>query len=131
MHNGVGDEAYLENVVNGALCLVTELLKQLVQGVTNSITHLRGSLGVHHHIGNPTHQIFAKTNLRVHDACRSKYRASIEITQVRSHGCRTDVNSDSSRSIIQSRPDADDGLLIMQGDSDSPFPFDECPLQGR
>ena len=131
VHDGVGDQAHFKNVFDRALCLLRELKEQLIQGITDGISHLSSPLGMHHDVGNPAHQIFPKTNLRIHDACRGKYCASIEITQVCRHGCRPNVHSDTPRLIVESGPDTDDGLLIMQGDGHAPFSFDKGPLQGR
>ena len=83
---------------------------------------LRGQFGlaagVHHHVGDAAHQIFAEADLRVHRAGGGDDFAGHEIAQMRGDRGRADVEGDAVGAVAKAGQDGDDLAPLAQGDGD-------------
>ena len=62
-----------------------DLLGQFIDCLTHRVGHFSVAPGVHHHIADPAHQVFAKANLRVHDPGGCDRLTGFEMGQVHRH----------------------------------------------
>jgi hypothetical protein len=65
VHDRVADEHGIEDVVLFDAALPTDFLDQRVDGAAHRLGHGHASVRVHHHIGDPAHQVLAEADLRV------------------------------------------------------------------
>ena len=82
VHDRIGDQCYFENVFERAVITFAKLNKQLIECASNDRRHFTGTLWVHHDVGHPAHEVFAKANLGIHDTRGAQYFAIAQITQV-------------------------------------------------
>ena len=83
VHDGVTNKAGLQNILRRNSDLLRHILGKFIERRPNHAGHLALAARVHHHIGHPAHEVFTKTNLRVHDAGRGNHLARGQVAQVR------------------------------------------------
>ena len=75
VHDGIANEGGFQNVLRRDAGLRRHVRCQGVQGLAHNSGHFLLTARVHHHIGHPAHQVFAKADLRVHQAGRGHHLA--------------------------------------------------------
>ena len=68
VHDGVANEGGLQDVLRRDSCLRGHIKGKFVQRSPNCCGHVLVPARIHHDVRDPTHQVFAKTDLGVHDA---------------------------------------------------------------
>ena len=68
VHHRIADEDDLQNVGEFDLRFGRDLGGQRVQRLADDGGHFLLAARIHHHVGDAAHQIFAETDLRVHQA---------------------------------------------------------------
>ena len=130
MHHRIGHQSNFENILDSAIYLFGHFNKQLVEGFADHCGHFVGTLRVHHHIGDATHQVFAKTNLRIHQTGAGHYLAGTEITEMGSNGGGTHIHGHTIGAISKARPEGNNLLVFVHGHTDATLAFGQCWLQG-
>ena len=69
VHDRVRYQGDFKNILDLIRRLACELHKEPIDGFTNGAGQQFGTLGVHHDVGDPAHQILAIADLGVHHAC--------------------------------------------------------------
>ncbi len=91
MHDRVADEDRIENVGTVDLALGADLVDQLVERLAHGLGHALAAIGVHHHVGDPAHQVFAEADLRIGCARGGQRAARQKRRQMHGDGGRADV----------------------------------------
>ena len=86
MHDRVADKSAVEYVLNIAVSFLADLRYQFCQGLAHGLRHLLLAARMHHHVRDAAHQIFAKTDLRIHPTNRGKRLAAGQLNKM--HGNR-------------------------------------------
>ena len=68
MHDRIANQDNLENVGQIDFGFCRHLARQVVQGFAHNSGHFLVAAGVHHHVGDPAHQVFTEADLRVHQS---------------------------------------------------------------
>ena len=122
MHDRVADQRHLENVVTRHSRGFRELGCELGQAAAHDAGQLLLRPGIHHHVRDPTHQVLAEADLRVHLACRRENLAARQVAQVTGDGRRADVEGDPEHRLVEPGPDTGDHGAVVNGDGDAPAP---------
>ena len=130
VHDRVRHQSDLKNIFDLIRCLASELYEEPIDRLANRAGQQFGTFGVHHHVGDPAHQVFAIADLGVHHARRGQYLARVQITEVRRDGGGADIDGNAARLVKQSRPDAGNKLLLIHRYRDTAVFTRQCGLQG-
>ena len=84
---------------------------------------------MHHHVGDPAHQVLAVANLGIHHARGGQYLAGIQVAEVRRDGGRTDIDGNTAWLVKQTWPDARNQMLLVDRHRDATILARECRLQ--
>ena len=82
VHHGIANEDRIHDQALIYLRLCRDLGKQRVHPVAHRPGHFLIPAGVHHRIADPAHQVFAKSNLRVHQSRGGDNLTGAQITQM-------------------------------------------------
>ena len=86
MHDRIADEHRVENVDHLDVRLFGDIGDQSVERIAHGDRHRLAALGVHHHIGDAAHQVFAEADLRVRSPGRGNRHARQERHQMQCDG---------------------------------------------
>ncbi len=120
MHDRIADEYRVQDIVRINLRLRSYLSDQIIDSATYCLGQQQLSARVHHHIGDPAHQIFTVADLRVHHARRGNDRAGRQIAKMHSDGCRADIDGYAIGLVIETGPGFRDPGPAMNGDGHIP-----------
>ena len=129
MHHRIAHQHDINNIIGFNPGLTGRALKEGLQTGPHGIGHLNRAAFIEEAVGNPAHEVFPETDLRVHGTGRSQHHARIHITEMRRHGGGADINRGTDHLFLQPRPDPDDTMPVTQGNGDLPFAFAEDGLQ--
>ncbi len=129
MHYWVADKRAVKNMVRTLVCLGAYLNNQTGYRFPDGNTHLFLTARVHHHIRHTTHQIFAKSNLRVHSTGRGDCLPTCEIHQMSRNSGGPDIHCESERALMESWPYGNDFFVAIDGNRDLPIAFPHSRLQ--
>ena len=73
---------------------------------------------MHHHVRHTAHQVFAETNLRIHEPGRCNHFAGGQIAQVTGNGCGANIDGHSEERFDEAWPDASDHRVVVDRHSD-------------
>ncbi len=118
MHDRVADDRQLEDLRPLDPGPHRERGDQPVQRLAHGRGHLAGTLGMHHRVGDPAHQVLAEADLRVHHAVAREDRAVGEVGEMAGDGGRADVDGDAVGLVVEARPDADHLTALVDRDGD-------------
>ncbi len=121
MHDGIAGDRDFNDPLAGYAGLARGLTNQRLHGRAHRARQLLFTAGVHHHIGDAAHQIFAEADLRVHQTVRCEHVAGFQIAEMRGNRCRADVEGDAEGSINEAGIYRDDFLALAHGGGDFPF----------
>ena len=102
---------------------------EIVDRGAHGVGHLLLAAGVHHHVRDPAHQVFAEADLRVHDARRGDDLAARQVAQMRGDRRRSDVDRDAVHALAEPRPHGDDLRAAVHGDRHLPRALAQRRLQ--
>ena len=128
MHNRIGNKRNLENSLDTHVNVFRYLRKQAVECLADHRGHLLGTLRMHHHVGDATHQIFAKANLRIHQTGTGEHFAAGEIAEMGGDRGRTDIDGHAIGLVAKPRPQGDDAAAFIHGHGDPAFGLAQCRL---
>ena len=74
-----------------------------LERVADGLGQLDVAAGIHHHVGDPAHQVFAEADLRVHATGRREHLAVVEVAQMAGDGGRADVDGDADDPVDEIR----------------------------
>ncbi len=129
MHDRVADQRHFQDFVACDPGLARGFANQRVHRLAHHARQLLVAARVHHHVGDPAHQIFAEADLRVHRPDRRDDLAAREIGEVGGDGGRTDIDGDAKGAVGEARHDGDDVASFAQSDGDLPLPRAQRLLQ--
>ena len=116
VHDRVADDRELEDLHPLDAGAHRERRDQPVQCLADGHGHLGRSLGMHHRVGDPAHQVLAEADLRVHDAVAGEDGAVGQVRQVAGDRRRADVDRHAVGRLVEAGPDGDDLAAAMDGD---------------
>ena len=108
MHDRIADQGHVEDLFRGDSALGRRFVEQLPDRGTHRGGHLPLPAGVHHHVGDPAHEVLSEPDLGVHRTGRSKDRAGGEVAQMRRDRGRADVHRRPVRPVPEAGPDRDE-----------------------
>jgi hypothetical protein len=125
VHDRVGDEYGVENVVAVHPAFRAYLADQPVDGLAYGLRHGLAPVGIHHDVGDAAHEVFAEADLRVRCAGGGDDAARQQRHQMHGDGGRADVAGDAVGLVLQPRPHGyDEGTrdvhVAVDGDGDAP-----------
>ena len=129
MHNRIANNRDFEYALYINISLRYETINHFIERSTNCIRQLNFTTRVHHHIRNATHQVFAKSNLRVHQSIACDDLATFKFAQVTSNSRRANVYRDAICGIYIARPCGHNLIAILQvtnRNSHFAFGFSHC-----
>ena len=74
---------------------------------------------MHHHVGDPAHQVLAVADLGIHHTRGGQYLAGIQVAEVRRDGGRTDIDGNPAWLVKQPWPDAGNQMLLVDRHRDT------------
>ena len=92
VHHRVADDDRLDDFRRCHTGLVRQRLGQIAQSLAHNARHLDIAARVHHDIGDAAHQIFAKADLRVHQAGGGQHRSIRQRDEMARDGRRAQIN---------------------------------------
>ena len=107
MHDRVADEHAVEDVVRLDSGFRADLADQDADRFAHRLGHGFASVRVHHHVGDPAHQILAEADLRVGSAGGGKRAPGEQRGEVAGDGGGADIDGDAAGEIVQARPERD------------------------
>ena len=131
MHDRIADQGHLENLGPCDLGLACRLADQGVHRLAHGARQLGVAARIHHHIGDPAHEILAEADLRVHRADRGDDRAADEVAEMDRDGGRADVDGDAIGALGEARQDGDDVAALAQRHGCGPAALAKGLLQAR
>ena len=129
VHDGVADEGGLQDVGGRYPNLACHIGGEFVDRAANRLGHLLFAARVHHHVGDPAHQVFTKTDLRVHQSSGGHHITCGQIAQMRRNRGGAHVDGDAVGVLPETRPDRNDLALAVHGYRDLPVAFPQRLLQ--
>ena len=129
VHDRVADEGGFQDIGGRHADLLRHVGGEFVERVAHRGCHRVLAAGIHHHIRHPAHQVFAKTNLRVHHAGSGDHLAGRQVAKVRGNSGRSDVNRDAERVLSKTWPDRDDLAAAVHCHRHLPVALAQCLLQ--
>ena len=129
VHDRVADEGRVENVAARDARFVRNLADQRVDRVAHGLGHLGLAAGVHHHVGDPAHQVLAEADLRVHAPGGGHDRATRYLGQMAGDGGGADVEGRAIDLLVEAGPDGDDARRLVDRHRRRPFAVPERALQ--
>ena len=112
--------------VSSMLRLRGHLARQRVQRLADGGGHFLLAAGIHHHIGDAAHQVFAEADLRIHQAGRGRDFAGREIGEMGGDGGGADIDGEAEEPVMEARPDRDEPVAAAGDariDRAGDFPF--------
>ena len=73
VHNGVRHHRQFQHIHCSGRDVRRHLLDQLIQCLADDVRHLLLAPRMHHQVGDPAHQVFAKAYLRIHEAAAGEH----------------------------------------------------------
>ena len=131
MHDRIADERDLQDVVAGDAGVLRELRRQLREAAAHDARQLLLGARVHHHVGDPAHQVLAEADLRVHLAGRREDIPAREIAEMPGDRRRADVERDPVRGVVETRPHRGQVGVVVHRDGDLPRALAQRLLQAR
>ena len=129
MHDGIADERGFQNVLGRDARLSGNVTGELVERGAHGVRHVDLAAGVHHHVRDAAHQVFAKANLWVHHTSRGHHFAGFQVAQMGRDGRGAHVHRHAEQVFVQAGPHRDDALAGMHRHGDLPAPFAQDRLQ--
>ena len=115
VHDRIADEDQLEDLVACGATLLAEPADEFVERRADCPGQLDLPSGVHHHVGDPAHEVLAEPDLGVHGPGGGECRAGRQVEQVAGQGGGTDVDGDAERPVAEPRPDGHDLADVAYG----------------
>ena len=136
MHDRIGDEHAVENVVTIDIAFLADLADQAVDRLAHGDGHGLAAVRVHHHVGNAAHQILAEADLRVGGAGGGDDAARQQRDEMHGDRRRADVAGDAVGLVLQAGPQADDEgprriHVAVDGGGDAPVALAQDALHLR
>ena len=116
VHDRVADDRELEDLDALDAGPHRERRDQPVERLAHGRGHLAGTLGMHHRVRHPAHQVLAVADLRVHHAVAGEDRPIGEVRQVARDRGRPDVDGHAVGRLVETRPDGDDLAALVDRD---------------
>ena len=107
VHYRVADEHQFDDLVPVGSSLLAERADQAVECGAHGHRELDLSTWVHHHVGDPAHQVLAEPDLWIHGARGGQHRTGGEVAEVSGDGRGADVDCDAQCPVTQAGPDGD------------------------
>ena len=108
VHDRIGDEDGVEDVVAVDVAFRADLADQVVDRLAHGTCHGLAAVRVHHHVGDAAHQILAEADLRVRRAGGGDDAARQQRHQMHGDGGRADVAGDAVGLVLEAGPQRDD-----------------------
>ena len=129
VHDRIPDNSDLEHITWLQACLLCRLRRKRAHGLADDLCHLALATRVHHHVGDPAHQIFTKSNLRVHHPDGGQHLAARQIGEMSGDGRRPDIEGNTAHGVSVPGPHGDDSCVIMHRNRDFPLTLAQCSLE--
>ena len=129
VHDRIADEGRVEDVAARDAGVCRRLADQRVHRAAHGLGQLRLAARVHHHVGDPAHQVLAEADLRVHASGGGGDLAARERGQVAGDGGGADIEGRAVGPVVEARPERDDALAPVHGDRGRPFALAERALE--
>ena len=119
VHDRVADQRHLEHV--GALDagVARQFGCQLGETASDHARELLLRALVEHHVRDPAHQVLAEADLWVHLAGRREHVPCAKVAEVARDRGRADVERDSVRGVVETRPNGGDVRPVVNGNRDA------------
>ena len=105
MHDRVADDRQLEDLGPLDAGPHRERGDEPVERLAHRGGHLSGTLGMHHRVRDPAHEVLAEPDLRVHHAVAGEHRPVGQIGEMPGDRRRPDIDRDAVRRLVQTGPD--------------------------
>ena len=86
--------------MGGNLCVFTNRDCQLVERFADGLGHFASATSIHHTVAHAAHDIFTKTDLRVHDTSACDHFSARQIAKLRAHCCRSNVDGHPVQTVL-------------------------------
>ena len=84
---------------------------------------------VHHHVGDPAHEVLAEADLRVHGAAAGHHLAGAEVDEIAGDRGRSDIDGDPEDRLVEAGADVHDGAVGVDDRGDGPLAVADGGLQ--
>ena len=112
VHDRVADQHHLQHLISLGFPLEAEVGQQVVQGAADGGSQLGFATRVHHHVGDPAHEVLAEPDLRVHGSCCGQYGAGCQVAEVAGDRRGAHVHGHAQGTVPQARPDGYHAVAI-------------------
>ena len=129
MHDRVPHQADLEHRRPGRRRPRRQLDDHRSQRLAHDGGELELATGIHHHVGDPAHQVLAEADLRVHPTGRGEHLAGEQVAQVAGERGGADVERHAVHPVAQPRPDRHHLATRPDRHCDTALAAFECRLQ--
>ena len=85
VHDRIAGHRHLQDVAGLDAGFGGDLVNQVIDTFAHSVGQFDGTFGFHLHVGHAAHQVFAETDLRIHDAAGSDDLAARQVAEVRGY----------------------------------------------
>ena len=82
VHDRIAHQHQLQHLVAIGIDLTDQIPHQIAEGAADRTGQLCFAARVHHHVGDPAHQVFAEADLRVHGSGGGQDLAGGQVAQV-------------------------------------------------
>ncbi len=112
VHDRIADHRHFKNLATLDVRLRREFADQRVHRRADNARQLDLAAGIHHHVGDAAHQIFAEADLRVHRSGGGEDVAGCEIAEMGGDRGRADVERHAVGAVAKAGQDRDDVALL-------------------
>ena len=114
MHDRVADQHRLDNVRRRCADFFSRLRGQGVDRLAHGLGQRCLAALIHHDIGDPRHQVFAKADLWVGGANRGQRAPGQQIDQMSGNGGRADIDGQAQKLVVQAGPQRGDECWLVR-----------------
>ena len=129
VHHGIADEGQIHNLIRIDHRFGSELANHGGDRFANGKRHLLIAAWIHHDVADPAHEVFAETDLRVHQAGRRNDFTGAELDQMAGDRGRADVEGNAVDLFFEAGPDRNNALIGVDHGGHAPIRLAERLLQ--
>ena len=129
VHDRISHEHQLEHLVALGLRLHAEVAQQAVQDLAHGVGQGHLATRVHHHVGDPAHQVLAEPDLGVHGAGRRQHRAGRQVAEVAGDGRGPHVDGHAEGTVAEAGPRGHHQAVVTDRHGDRASTTGQCRLE--
>ncbi len=115
VHDRVPDQHELKQFLPCRPGGLTQFPQKRVECSTNGRRQLGFASRVHHHVGDPAHEVLTEPDLGVHGAAGGLNLAGCQVAEVSGDGCGAHVDCNPEGTVAQAFPDSDNSTSVPDG----------------